>query len=197
MSSTTATRRRPGGRSARVRSQVLAAATELLADTGFERLSFEAVAERAGVHKTTVYRRWPTKAELVLDALHARSDLVIELPDSGRLDADLLAFLHTVVANVTSPMGRALVLATMQTDGESAESAALRQRFWQERFDRLRSRLERAGQAGQLEAGTDVDLLVERLISPIFFRAFIRGGTLDDEFLSALVDELGVRPPRR
>jgi hypothetical protein len=65
-----------------------------------------------------------------------------------------------------------------------------------ERFDRVRLRLERAGEAGQLEAGTDVDLLVEALVSPIFFRAFVRGGPLDDEFLATVVDRFVVKARR-
>src|SRR5580658_8453688 len=75
--------RRPGGRSARNRAAVLDAAVELLAEASYDDLSMENIAARAGVHKTTVYRRWPTKADLVADAIRARSQAVVPLPDTG------------------------------------------------------------------------------------------------------------------
>lgn len=197
MSVETPVKRRPGGRSARVRNAVLAAATEILAADGYEGLTYDEVATRAGAHKTTLYRRWPTKADLVLDAMHTRSDLIIELPDTGHLERDLVAFLRTVVDNLTSPMGRSLVVSTMRGERESSDMSSLRHRFWDERFDRVRQRLERAKDAGQLGADTDVGVLAEALVSPIFFRALIRGESLDDKFLHSLVHQLigNVAPP--
>jgi AcrR family transcriptional regulator len=179
--------RRPGGRSARVRAAVLQATTEMLAEGGYGRLSVDEVADRAGVHKTTIYRRWATKPELVLDALLARSDEVIELPDTDDLESDLLVCLRSVVANVTSPLGQALVAATIRTSGERGELAQLRHRFWDERFDRARMRLERAKKEGDLPPETDTALVVEALVSPIYFRTFVRGEPVDDAFLRSLV----------
>src|SRR5688572_9801014 len=80
---------RPGGRSARVRAAELAATAEALAEDGYDALSIEAVGARAGVHKTTVYRRWPTKADLVADAARARSEQHVPIPDTGGLAGDL------------------------------------------------------------------------------------------------------------
>jgi AcrR family transcriptional regulator len=180
-------KRRPGGRSARVRAAVLQATAEVLAEVGYGRLSVDEVAERAGVHKTTIYRRWPAKADLVLDALLSRSDIVIELPDTGSLEADLLVFMRSVAANVASPLGGALVVATMPTGEERGEPARVRHRFWDERFDHARVRLERAKKDGELAPDTDTALIVEALVSPIFFRTFVRGEPVDDRFLRALV----------
>jgi AcrR family transcriptional regulator len=137
----------------------------VLADKGYDGLSFDEVAARAGVHKTTLYRRWTTKADLILDALHARSDLVVRLRDTGNLEPDLVAFLRTIVRNVTSRTGRSLVLATLRTGAESAEASSLRRRFWDERFERVQDRLDRARDAGQLKADTDTAVLAEALVS--------------------------------
>lgn len=166
---------------------MLGSTVEALAEVGYERLSFDDVAARAGVHKTTLYRRWPSKPELVLDALHARSDLIVEMPDTGRVADDLVTFLRTVAANVTTPIGRALVLATLQTGHEADDASSLRHRFWDERFERVRTRLDHARQAGQLPADIDGVLLVEALVSPIFFRTFIRGEPVDARYLRSLV----------
>jgi AcrR family transcriptional regulator len=180
-------RRRPGGRSARVRAAVLDATTEVLAEHGYERLSFEEVAQRAGVHKTTVYRRWASRPELVLDALHARSDLIIELPDSGRIEADLTVFLQSVADNLDSPLGRALLIATIRSSDEGAEAASVRHSFWRERFDRARVRLDRARRGGEIARDADVPLLVESLVSPIFFRALVSGEPVDDDVVQSHV----------
>jgi AcrR family transcriptional regulator len=180
-------KRRPGGRSARVRSAVLEATAEVLAEGGYGRLSVDEVAARAGVHKTTIYRRWATKPDLVLAALLSRSDTVIELPDSGDLESDLLVFLRSVAANLASPLGGALVVATMRTTAEAREPASVRHRFWEERLDRARVRLERAKQEGDLSPNVDTELVVEALVSPIFFRTFVRGEPVDDDFLRSLV----------
>jgi AcrR family transcriptional regulator len=82
---------RPGGRTAKVRAAVLQATVAALAEDGYEALNVEDVARRAGVHKTTVYRRWPTKPELVADAVRERSDERVEVPDTGTLAGDLQA----------------------------------------------------------------------------------------------------------
>src|SRR5512132_695784 len=81
--------RRPGGRSARVRAAVLRATIAELLRTGYAGLSVEAVADRAGVHKTTVYRRWGTLQQLVTDALLAHVSAKVPQPDTGTLRSDL------------------------------------------------------------------------------------------------------------
>jgi AcrR family transcriptional regulator len=183
----TEVKRRLGGRSARVRSAVLGATAEVLAEGGYGLLSVDEVAARAGVHKTTIYRRWATKPDLVLDALLSRSDTVVQFPESGDLESDLLVFLRSVATNLASPLGGALVVATMRSSAEAREPASVRHRFWDERFYRARIRLERAKQEGQLSPDVNTELVVEALVSPIFFRTFVRGEPIDDDFLRSLV----------
>ena len=81
---------------------MLGATADLLAEVGYEALTFEAVAQRAGVHKTTVYRRWPTKPDLVADAARERSVQLVEVPDTGTLLGDLTALARAVAANIGS-----------------------------------------------------------------------------------------------
>lgn len=193
-SATDTARPRPGGRSARVREAVLNATADVLAERGYDRLSFEDVATAAGVHKTSIYRRWPTKPDLVLDAMLTRSDAVIAMPDTARLDTDILSFLRDVATTVTSPLGRALLIATLRTDDEQPEAGSLRRRFWDERFARATERLERAKKSGELPSGTDTALLLETLVSPIHFRALITGAPVDERFLRSVMRLVGVAP---
>jgi AcrR family transcriptional regulator len=190
-------RSRPGGRSARVRTAVLQATADVLAEQGYEHLGYEEVAARAGVHKTSIYRWWPTKSDLVLDAMLTRSDAIIEMRDSRRLAVDLLHFLRGVADNVTSPLGRALLIGTARTDVESPEAEALRKRFWQARFASATQRLEHAKQAGQLPPETDTELLLETLVAPIHFRALTTGAVIDDRFLRSLMRLVGIPTARR
>ena len=84
---------RPGGRATRVRSAVLDATSMLLSEVGYDQLSVEAVASRAGVHKTTVYRRWPTKPELIAEAALVQAAEAVPIPDTGTLLGDLQTLL--------------------------------------------------------------------------------------------------------
>src|SRR6266700_2043671 len=76
-------RRRPGGRSARVQAAVFVATIQLLQEKGYEALSFATVAERAGVHETSLYRRWKTKEQLVINAISGQVAQNIPVPDTG------------------------------------------------------------------------------------------------------------------
>ena len=112
-------RRRPGGRTAQTRAAVFDATLALLAEGGFTDLSVEAVAARAGVHKTTVYRRWGSVDRLVVEAFMASGATLIDVTDTGDIDRDVRALARTVVRALQRPeLGNALraMLATTPPD---------------------------------------------------------------------------------
>ena len=115
-------RRRPGGRSARVRTAVLRATLDELAAVGYGDLSFESVAHRAGVHKTTLYRHRPNREALVREALLARSGVTVPIPDTGSLRADLGGFAQAVVADVTATDYEAIMRAVASDAGPRGPS---------------------------------------------------------------------------
>src|SRR5215207_5273535 len=126
---------RPGGRSARVRAAVLNAAFAELGDKGYDGFSMEAVAQRSGVHKTTVYRRWPTRDALVVDALDSRSDrTAAPIPDTGALRGDLRAFGEDVFAKLTAPHGKAMLKSLVAAVDASSEVHEQALKFWGERL---------------------------------------------------------------
>src|SRR3954466_15989543 len=102
---------RPGGRTARTAAAVLDATIAELGDRGYDGLSVESVAARAGVHKTTVYRRWETKDRLIVAALTEAAEQRTEVPDTGDLELDLRALARAVRATLRSPDGAATVRA--------------------------------------------------------------------------------------
>lgn len=174
--------RRPGGRSARVRNDVMRAVTELLAQTGYEGLSIEAVADRAGVHKTTVYRRWPTKADLVADVLSERSEQQVPVPDTGTLGGDLVALARAVAANIGSEVGGAMARTLVAASMTSAEIAETGREFWTERLALTGVIVERAIARGELPPGTDPALVIETLIGPLYVRLLLTGEPVDGDF---------------
>jgi AcrR family transcriptional regulator len=107
--------RRPGGRNARVRAQILAATVDLVARAGVAGFTYDEVAERAGVHKTSVYRNWPNRDDLVIEALSRHADQQVPFADTGDLRADLVEFLLALAAELETSIGRALVNALQST----------------------------------------------------------------------------------
>jgi AcrR family transcriptional regulator len=187
-------RRRPGGRSARVRTAVLRATLDELAAAGYGDLSFESVAHRAGVHKTTLYRHWPDREALVREALLARSEVTVPIPDTGTLRADLIAFARSVVANISAPGYEAIVRAVAsdaRTEGALGDAS---RGFWRERFQLARIIVLRGIERGEIGADVDPNLLLESLVGPLYLRLLITREPLDDAFIEAIVTQLIVSP---
>ena len=187
-------RRRPGGRSARVRQSVLDATLEILTDHGADALSISEVAARAGVHETSIYRRWGTRENVIIDALLSTSEDLLPIPDTGSLRADLIAFAASLDAYLTSPLGRALVRALASAGTEPALDAT-RERFWEGRYALASEMISRAIERGEIPAGTDPQLALEAFVGPLHFRALFTGQPTDERFAARLVDLLldGVR----
>jgi AcrR family transcriptional regulator len=153
----------------------MAATADVLADAGYDGLTIEEVATRAGVHKTTVYRRWPTKAELVSDALRARSDARVPVPDTGTLEGDLRALARSVVANIGSRAGRSMTRTLVAASATNDQVAAATVLFWHERLALTGAIVERAIARGELAAGTDSALVIETLIGAFYVRLLLTG----------------------
>src|SRR5215475_13461579 len=110
---------RLGGRSARVREAVLTAAFAELDEHGYAGFNIEAVARRSGVHKTTIYRRWPTREALLVYALDTRGDRETPIPNTGSLRGDLRQFGEMVLGKLTSPNGNAVLKSLVIAIDES------------------------------------------------------------------------------
>jgi AcrR family transcriptional regulator len=183
-----ARQKRPGGRSARVRSAVLKAAVDELATGGYASLSFESVARRAGVHKTTLYRRWGTRENLLLEAMLELSSERVPIPDTGSLRQDLVEFGRGVVASVKTPEVQAIVRAVASIGDRDARLAEANRCFWSARLTLDAEIVQRAIARGELPPESDRGLVVEALLAPIYFRLLITGGRLDRRFVERQAD---------
>jgi AcrR family transcriptional regulator len=177
--------RRHGGRAAEVVAAVHAATLALLAEVGYERMEIPTIAERAAVNKTSIYRRWPSKAELVMDVALAQMQGEVPLPDMASLHGNIEALLRTIAAALATPFASGLLRAFISRELE-AGAAEARTRFWNERFRISGAVLTRAIARGELPATCDTRLMMEMAVAPLFFRALATGEPITDPEIAAI-----------
>jgi AcrR family transcriptional regulator len=173
-----------------VRASVIEALVAELAENGLGDVTMDGVARRAGVHKTTLYRRWGSKEELVLDALLELGERRVPIPDSGSLREDLLTVAREIVASVSTPEADAVIRAAAADPGPDSKLVRAVREFWGVRFTLLGEIVEHAIERGELPAGTDPKPLLEGLLGGIYLRLLVTREPLDDEFVAGLADWL-------
>lgn len=179
----------PARRNERSRQAILTATADLIGEVGYTKLAVEAIAARAGVGKQTIYRWWPDKGAVVLDAYLALvgADQGLTFPDSGDLEADLRVVLETMVDSLTDPAFdqryRALLTA-IQDDPKL--SAALFDRLLKPWLDATKERLRAAQHAGKIR-DVDFDVAAELLYGPIYYRWLLRTGSMSRQYVDAVM----------
>lgn len=171
-----------------MRSAVLEATLEELAAVGYASFSIEGVADRAHVHKTTVYRRWRDRENLLLEALLERGRERVPIPDTGSFRSDLLAYGKEVVAGLRAPETEAVVRAAASIGDRDSPIARATHRFWAARFDLARQVVDRAIARKEIAPDVDPRVVVESIVAPIYFRLLLTGERLDRRFLECLVE---------
>ena len=164
--------RRPGGRTARTRAAVLRATLVELGDSGYADLSMHAIALRAGVHKTTIYRRWRSKDQLVAAALSEFAQLRIEVHDTGHIDRDARALARSVAGVLRQRTGAAAVRALVSAT-QTHERHRIARQFWTSRLLAVRPMIDRAIELGQLPRGTDAAQVIDAIAAPLYFRLLV------------------------
>ncbi len=188
----TTTSRRPSGPRAEAREQaILDAALELLMEVGYDRLSMDALAERAHAGKATIYRHWSGKAQVVAEALRRmKGDKIMPSPSTGSLRGDLLAAMTQLCDSLTDTESDILVgvLSAMRRDPELAELVhAQINDSKRAQFERI---IDDAVRRGELPEGSTADL-VEEVVPALFItRLVVLGQPIDDEYATHVVDNI-------
>jgi AcrR family transcriptional regulator len=168
-----------------VRREVLTATLAILLEEGLDAATIPAVAERSGVHHTSIYRRWKDRAALIREAALSAVDAEAPVPDTGNLRSDLIAGLDEVRKLLASPLGTLLLDVALSRDHNLDE---LRRTYWDARLDHCSAIVARAVARGELPAGTDHRLVFELLIGPIHARMLLKPDTLNDLKTTTVVD---------
>lgn len=182
---------RMGGRTARVGRAVIDAVLRELSETGYARLRIEDVAERAGVNKTTIYRRWGSKSGLVATALIERHAELNPIPDTGDVWVDTLTMLKEIWESFRAPWVAPIVAeAAAQRNNASAETDDIRvilDQLLASRYRHSKLVFERAIARGQLASHADPELLLEAICGPAYYRGLVVGLPIDDAYLESVV----------
>ncbi len=176
-------------RSADATEAILAATLEQLTDAGAAGLSMDVVAQRAGVGKATIYRRWASKEALVLDALRTAIE-PIPVPDEGSLRADLIAYTDELVERFRAGRGSDVLPHLVAASCHDDELRASLDDYVRGGQSTLRLLLRRGIDRGELLADTDVDLAVEAILGPIFYRHLLSGEPVDRALARRLVEHV-------
>ena len=178
--------KRPPGRprNERSRQAILRSTLKLLRRTSFADLSIEAIAADAGVGKTTVYRWWPNKGALVVDAFTSSIEDELHFPDSGSVHRDMSAQMNQFLEVLGSRTGRivAAIIAGGQSDAELMED--FRARFLRPRRQEAYQTLRRGIERGELPQDLDLDLVLDILYGAIYMRFLIRHADLSERYIN-------------
>jgi AcrR family transcriptional regulator len=177
-----------------VEEAIITATLDLLDEVGFANLTVEAVAARAGAAKTAVYRRWPSKVPLVVDAL-VRSRPEWPIPDTGDLRSDLVALWKDLNPSTQRSVERLLPLAASYLSPDDDLAVLLRERYFEPRLRQVGQIVQRAAARGEIRSEVDPQLAVDFLFGPLAYRR-MRGLSPDDQTVGRFVDMAlaGLRP---
>jgi AcrR family transcriptional regulator len=175
---------RTGGRSARVREAVLSAVLDELNVNGYAALSVEAVASRAGVNKTTIYRRWPTLDDLLVDALMTWSEDAIPGQDTGSIETDLLALGRILADQLNRGVGRQIAAVVLTAGLRSPQLREATRRYFDQQAVRAAPVVAQAIERGELPANTDANTLLTTFRAPLFYRMVTTGDPIDEDSIA-------------
>jgi AcrR family transcriptional regulator len=182
-------RKRDGSRD----PEILRAALDELAESGYERMTMDAIAARARTGKATIYRRWPSKAQLVVDAIASTGDksiTVADIPDTGSLRGDLLALADVGLRQENSGKLRILAGLISALPRNPDLAAIVGERLVTPRTTLMRELLERAVARGEVAPGRDLGMLALTGPAMTVYRVMITNGPMDRAFYAAMVDEI-------
>ncbi len=170
------------------RKRILEAALECLDEVGFSNTTTDLIAERAGASKATIYRWWPTKAALLLEALRDVVAQELPFPDTSDLKQDLQCQLRNFVKLLTGRRGRMLKAFLLATQSDAEVAAAFRNVWIIPRRAEAKAVLQKHQQEGRLRAEMDLELLLDVLYGPLYFRLLAGHGALSPAYADGIAE---------
>ena len=183
-----ARQKRPGGRTAEVTRRINDAILELMAEGGIDHCTFQNVAARAGVERSTLYRRNPDRWPTIMAAIIDLAERETAAFGTGAFRTDLLATLLNLVRILNGPLGPPLMSVAAALQGGAAPGLA--KQFWKSRQEQLAPMFDRAIERRELPADIDRDRLFAMAAGPIYFRRFIAGQPVSEDWVRGVVDQV-------
>jgi len=179
-------------RSGRPRSEhtwlaILEAAADLLIEGGFAATTIESIAARAGVSKVTIYKWWPSRGSVAVDAYFYRYRETLNFPDSGNLFEDLTSQMTSLIEAFRGRAGEIMAELIGQAQSDPALALTLRTKWLQPRRERTTVVLQRAIDRGEVRADVSIPVLMDQLYGPLYFRLVARHEPLDVAFAAELI----------
>lgn len=166
------------------------AALEVMAEVGYRALTMDAVAARARAGKATIYRRWESKLDLVIDTCTQLASQNLPAPDTGSLAGDLREFLRSFAAFLSGPVGKAAQALVGELPHEPELASAFRETFLISQRDVLRGILDRAAARGEVRQDAPRGMVVELAGAALTYRLMLTGDPLDLPFVDRFVDQV-------
>lgn len=173
----------------RSKERVLQAAVELLTEGGLGGFSVDDVSRRSGVAKTTIYRHWPTRSELVIAAC-AQLTTELHIPDTGSLEGDVTAFLLGIADLLCTARWSSIVPSIVDAAERDPALAAIHSRIQLGHTAPLQEIIARATRNGALSTRTDSSTLIAALLGPLFYRRWFSHEPLDEAFVNAVAKQV-------
>lgn len=180
------TPRRPGGRTAENSRRIHDATIELLVEGGFEGVTFQEIAKRAGVGRATLYRRWETPSMLVRDAVLEMVETEISPVDTGTFRGDLRELLQQIGRFISGPVGVAAMMTTLSNMGQPGDITA-NPGIWISRLEAIAPMFQRAIRRGELDPDLDVEALFASMAGALYFRIIVMTEPVDDAWIERVL----------
>ncbi|NEW43961.1 TetR/AcrR family transcriptional regulator [Nocardia cyriacigeorgica] len=176
-------------RGARLRTAVLDATLARIEAVGIDEVRVADIAAAAGVHETSIYRRWKTLPRLLLDALLSRMEAQIPIPDTGSVQADLVEFMSVLIRFARTPSGAGLIRSTVFTDTDT-EADTARREFWSVRLSASQEIVRRGIERGEVDRSVDPRLTLLTLGGLVHMYTTQLDGDFPDDLAERAVDLL-------
>ncbi|MFC5702374.1 TetR/AcrR family transcriptional regulator [Cohnella faecalis] len=174
-------------RNVETQKSILSASYDLLLENGFGSVTVEKIAERAGVSKATIYKWWPNKAAVVMDGFLSAAAARLPVPDTGSVFNDILIHAANLARFLTSREGKIIKELIGEGQFDSGLAEAYRTRYFHPRRLEAGQLIERGIQRGELKANLDIELSIDLIYGPIFYRLLVLDDNLDDAYVENLV----------
>jgi AcrR family transcriptional regulator len=176
----------------RTRRVVLEATAELVGECGPSRTTIEGIAERSGVARSTIYRHWPQPELLLVEAVDS-CVAPMAVPDTGSLREDLITVFTALLDMLSSEPVGSVVASVLLESRRDPHLAAVHERFTSARRERVVAIIQRGIERGDLPSKVDSEAIIHALAGPVFYRALVLRQSVDDDFVTDLVDDVLAR----